>query len=148
MSISFSGSTHTMDFVAFSPAMGNWRENLCFSHVLKYTTGWESDGKKVPILREKYKYQFGGSRHKMAFVAFSRAMGNRWEKRCISQIMRFTNFFPWIGWKWHCFRVLKCDQFFRSSHRWCSVKKGVLKNFANFAGIHLCSNLPSGLQLY
>ena len=26
----------------------------------------------------------------------------------------------------------------RSSHRRCSVKKGVLKNFANFKGIHLC----------
>ena len=27
---------------------------------------------------------------------------------------------------------------FRSSHRRCSVKKGVLKNFANFTGKHLC----------
>ena len=29
----------------------------------------------------------------------------------------------------------------RSSHRRCSVKKGVLKNFANFIGKHLCWSL-------
>ena len=26
--------------------------------MMKYTIGWESDGKKVPILWEKYDYQF------------------------------------------------------------------------------------------
>ena len=39
----------------------------------------------------------------------------------------------------------------RSSHRRCSVKKGVLKNFVNFTGKHLCWCLfliTSGLQLY
>ena len=30
---------------------------------------------------------------------------------------------------------------FRSSHRRCSVKKGVLKKFANFTGKHLCWSL-------
>ena len=30
------------------------------------------------------------------------------------------------------------NSFYRSSHRRCSVKKGVLKNFANFTGKHLC----------
>ena len=30
---------------------------------------------------------------------------------------------------------------FRSSHQRCSVKKGVLKNFANFTGKHLCWSL-------
>ena len=29
----------------------------------------------------------------------------------------------------------------RNSHRWCSVKKGVLKNFANFTEKYLCSRL-------
>ena len=29
----------------------------------------------------------------------------------------------------------------RSSHRRCSVKKGVLRNFANFTGKHLCQSL-------
>ena len=35
------------------------------------------------------------------------------------------------------FHVIKS----RSSHRKCSVKKGVLKNFSNFTGKHLCWSL-------
>ena len=31
----------------------------------------------------------------------------------------------------------------RSSHRRCSIKKGVLKNFAKFTGKHLCQSLLS-----
>ena len=34
-----------------------------------------------------------------------------------------------------CFRVLQLLKY-RSSHRKCSVKKGILKNFANFTGKH------------
>ena len=30
---------------------------------------------------------------------------------------------------------------YRSSHRRCSVRKGVLRNFAKFAGKHLCQSL-------
>ena len=30
---------------------------------------------------------------------------------------------------------------YRSSHRSCSVRKGVLKNFAKFTGKHLCQSL-------
>ena len=30
---------------------------------------------------------------------------------------------------------------YRSSHKSCSVKKDVLKNFASFRGKHLCQNL-------
>ena len=33
------------------------------------------------------------------------------------------------------------DYICRSSHRRCSVKKGVLKNFAKFTGKHLCQSL-------
>ena len=29
----------------------------------------------------------------------------------------------------------------KGSHRWCSVKKGVLRNFARFTGRHLCQSL-------
>ena len=37
---------------------------------------------------------------------------------------------------------------FRSSHRWCSVRKGVLSNFKKFTGKHLCQRLfvNKGLQ--
>ena len=54
----FQGFLHTMGFVAFSRTMGNWWENPCISHMMKYTIGWESDGKKLPILWEKYDSQF------------------------------------------------------------------------------------------
>ena len=42
-------------------------------------------------------------------------------------------------WKvyWSVFRILKC----RSSHRRCSVRKGVHRNFAKFAEKHLCQSL-------
>ena len=30
---------------------------------------------------------------------------------------------------------------FRSSHRRCSVKRGILRNFAKFTGKHLCQSL-------
>ena len=36
------------------------------------------------------------------------------------------------GWK---------PEIIRSSHCWCSVKQGVLKNFANFTGKNLCWSL-------
>ena len=48
----------TMSFVAFSCTMGNWWGNPCISHMTKYAIGWESNGNKAPILREKYEYQF------------------------------------------------------------------------------------------
>ena len=58
MSINFPDFPHTMGFVAFSRTVGNLCGNPCISHVLKHTIGWESDGKKAPILWEKYDYQF------------------------------------------------------------------------------------------
>ena len=33
------------------------------------------------------------------------------------------------------------ETLYRSSHRMCSVKKGVLRNFAKFTGKHLCQRL-------
>ena len=38
--------------------MRNWWGNPCISHMMKYTIGSESNGKKVPTLWEKYEYQF------------------------------------------------------------------------------------------
>ena len=48
----------TMSFVAFSCTMENWWGNSCISHMMKYTVGWESYGKKSPIPWERYEYQF------------------------------------------------------------------------------------------
>ena len=58
MSANFLGPPHTMGFTGFFRAMGNWWKNSCISHMMKYTIGWESGGKKLPILWEKYDYQF------------------------------------------------------------------------------------------
>ena len=38
--------------------MENWWGNPCISHIIKYTIECESNGKKAPILWEKYEYQF------------------------------------------------------------------------------------------
>ena len=40
-----------------------------------------------------------------------------------------------------CFFRRLVSSFFRSSHRRCSVRKGVLRNFAKFTGKHLCQRL-------
>ena len=58
MIINFPDFPHTMGFVAFSRTVENLWGNSCISHMLKYTTGWESDGKKASILWGKYEYQF------------------------------------------------------------------------------------------
>ena len=58
MSINFPDFPHTKGFIAFSRTVGNLWGNPCISHMLKYTIGWELDGKKAPILWEKYDYQF------------------------------------------------------------------------------------------
>ena len=58
MSIDFPDFLHTMDFVVFASTLRNLWGNPCICHMLKYTTGWESDEKKAPILWEKYDYQF------------------------------------------------------------------------------------------
>ena len=38
--------------------MRNWWGNPCISHMMKYIKRWESNGKKAPILWEKYNYRF------------------------------------------------------------------------------------------
>ena len=58
MTTNLPGSPHTMDFFTFSRTMKNWLRNPCIFHMLKYTIGWELDGKGAPILWEKYEYQF------------------------------------------------------------------------------------------
>ena len=55
MRTNFLGFAHLMVFAEFSHAIGNWLENPYISHVMKSIIGWESNGKKAPILWEKYK---------------------------------------------------------------------------------------------
>ena len=95
MGTNFPDPPHTMGFVAFSCTMGNWCENACISHMMKYTIKWKSDGKKMcPYYGKSLISNFLGFPHRMGFVAFSRTMGNWWENACISHMMKYT-----IGWK-------------------------------------------------
>ena len=47
-----------MGLAVLSHVIGNWWENTCISHMVKYTIKWDSNGKKALILWEKYEYQF------------------------------------------------------------------------------------------
>ena len=47
-----------MGFADFSNAMGDFMRKTMHFHVMKYTIGWESNGKKPPILWGKCEYQF------------------------------------------------------------------------------------------
>ena len=112
MGTNFPGSLNSLNFTAFSDAMGNWRGNPCISHIIKYTIGCKSNGKRTSILWEKYEYQFPRFStyhgfykiflranlprfsHSMGFSVFCHAMRNWWEKPCISHMMKHTK-----GWK-------------------------------------------------
>ena len=84
MSTNFPGLPHTMGFVALFCAMGNWWEDPCTSHMMKYTIGWESDRNKKYLYYGNYMItNFPCSSHTMGFVAFCHAMGNWWENSCL-----------------------------------------------------------------
>ena len=78
MGTNFLGTPNSMDFIAFSQAMGNWRGNPCISHIIKYTVKCESNGKK----------------HTIVFFAFSHTVGNLWGSQCIFHMLKYT-----IGWE-------------------------------------------------
>ena len=54
----------------------------------------------------------------------------------LNTAMKRLSFLMEYGNRFDCFKGNA-----RSSHRRCSVRKGVLKNFAKFAGKHLCQKL-------
>ena len=81
-------------FVTFSCAMENWWGNQCISHMLKYTTGWESNGKQHPYYEKSLRANFPGFSHSMVFAEFSPAIGNWLENSCIFHVMKST-----IGWE-------------------------------------------------
>ena len=58
MSTNFPGSPYMTGFLAFSCSVGNWWGNLCIFQMMKSAIGWESNGKKAPVLWEKYEYHF------------------------------------------------------------------------------------------
>ena len=68
-----------MGFPAFSYATGNWWENPCISHMIKYTTEQESNRKKHPFYEKSMGTNCSGFPHLMDFAVFSNAVGNWWE---------------------------------------------------------------------
>ena len=71
----FPGFSYSSSFPAFSHAMGNWWENPYISPMVKYTTGWEYNGKKRPFYGKSMGTIFPGLPYSMGFTDFSNAMG-------------------------------------------------------------------------
>ena len=90
MSICFPDFPHTMGFVAFSCTVGNLWENPCISHMLKYSIGWESTGKKAPILWENYGYRFPRFSRYHGFSFIFLYCGKLWGNPCISHMLKYT----------------------------------------------------------
>ena len=93
MVIDFPDFLRTMGFAAFSCTVESLWGNPCISHMLKYTIGWESYGKKHPYYRKSMSISFPDFPHTMGFVAFSGTVGNIWGNPCISHMMTSVNFF-------------------------------------------------------
>ena len=90
--------------------MGNWWQNTCIPHVMKYTIKWESNGKIASILWEIYEYRFPRFSPWSDFVwiktksihgdwfcwidgfcwIFYCTMENWWGNPCISHMMKYT----------------------------------------------------------
>ena len=49
-----------------------WWENPCIFHAMRYTIGWESNGKKHPYYGKGMSANFPGSPHTMGFVEYYR----------------------------------------------------------------------------
>ena len=61
---------------------------------MKYTTGWETNGKKAPILSKSMSTNFPGFPHSMGFLAFSRAIGKLMGKPMHFPYVEIPYFFP------------------------------------------------------
>ena len=94
MSIDFPDFPHTMGFVAFSCNVENLWRNPYISHMLKYNIGWELDGKKAPMLWEKYGYGFPrlSPYHGLCTVE------NLWGNPYISHMLKYIHRLG-IGWE-------------------------------------------------
>ena len=84
----FQGSLNSMDFAAFSNAMGNLWGNLSISHVMKYMQDGNLVGEMHPYYGKSMSTNFPGI--PLGFVTFSHAMGNWWGNPCISHMMKYT----------------------------------------------------------
>ena len=90
MSTNFPGSAHAMGFVILSRTMGYLWENSCISRMMKYITGWESNGKKDLYYGKTMGTNFPDSPRTVDFVAFSHAMENLWKNPSTSHVKKCT----------------------------------------------------------
>ena len=93
MSINFPDISHTMGFAAFSCTVGNLWGDPCVFHMLKYTIGWELDGKKHLYYGKSMTITFPDFPHTMGFVALFRNVRNLWGNLWISHMMTLVNIF-------------------------------------------------------
>ena len=84
MGTNFPGIPHSMDFTMLWEI---WWENPCIAHVMKYTIGWQSNGKKHPYSGKSMSTNFPGSPHTIGFL------GYYWEPICQIFLIR------WV-WLW------------------------------------------------
>ena len=80
-----------MGFPAISYALGNWQENPCISHMMKYTTEWQSNGENHPFYGKSMGTNFPSIPHLMGFTMLWEIW---WENPCIFHAMKYT-----IGWE-------------------------------------------------
>ena len=90
MSTNFPGSAHAMGFVILSRAMGYLWENSNIFRMIKYITGWESNGKKDLYYGKTMGTNFPDSPRTVEFVAFSHAMENLLKNPSTSHVMKYT----------------------------------------------------------
>ena len=84
--------------------MRNWWEKQSISHVIKYTIGWESNGKDHPYYGKSMSTNSPGSPHTMGIVGYSlepisQTFSIRWDwlffpmlsvNTCLTQVMKCT----------------------------------------------------------
>ena len=70
--INFSGFSHSIGLrlASISHVLGNWQENPCISHMMKYTIGWDSNEKKHPYYGKSMTTNFPGFRRTMGFLGY------------------------------------------------------------------------------
>ena len=128
------------------PIMGElFQDTLCHScrkrGAFSKENGSGIDSVVVPMSRDRLTELTFIAMHSHAILILQRNL--RPHRTTTSPLFNEALFTRYFLWHWYL----------RSSHRRCSVKKGVIRNFAKFTGKHLCQNrffnkVALGLQLY
>ena len=118
MSTNFPGSPYMTGFLAFSCSVGNWWGNLCIFQMMKCAIGWECNGKKAPVLWEKYEYHF---------FSLSSYHGFCLHLPVLREIDEKIHAFP-IWWHWLTFSCQrsKTYEFIKLSSQNCGNKTNII----------------------